>query len=123
MKRSILAALALVALAATAYAGNVHKDGNSTPLQFFAPIKGTSITHTKADQTYTPTAGTKLVRFRSDAAISYKINGTGTAFPIAANTNEGPFGIATRSGVGTAVTSIVFTGISSATKTVYIQEQ
>lgn len=124
MNKLVLAVtVVILAMAVTAFAGNVHKDGRSQIMQIFAPVKGTSITHTKADVTYTPTTGTKAVRFQPDAAVSYKINGTGAAYPVAANANEGPFGIATRIGVGTTVSSIVFSGVSSATKTIYIQEQ
>lgn len=118
-----LTLMAVFAFSAVAYAGNVHRDGAGREMQMFAPAKGTSVTHTKADVTYTPTAGTKAVRFQPSAAVTYKINGTGTAYPVAANANEGPFGIATRTGVGTVVSSIVFSGVSSATKTIYIQEQ
>lgn len=122
-KLRIFLTLIAVFTVTLAFAGNVHRDGAGRDMQMFAPVKTVSVAHTKADVTYTPTAGTKAVRFQSDAAISYKINGTGAAYPVAANANEGPLGIATRLGVGTVVSSIVFTGISSATKTVYIQEQ
>jgi hypothetical protein len=123
---AVLAVLVLFVLvvATVAFAGNAHRDGKGVVMSdVFTPVRGTSVTHTKADVTYTPTSGTKKVRFQPSAAVSYKINGTGTAYPVAANANEGPMGIGTRSGVGTAVSSIVFTGISSATKTIYIQEQ
>jgi hypothetical protein len=112
-----------LAIAGVALAGNVHKDGNGNILSdIFTPIKNTTTTQTKADKTYTPTAGTKKLRFQPSAAITYKLNGTGTGYPVAANATE-TIGLATRSGVGTAVTSIAFAGASSATKTIYIQEQ
>lgn len=124
-KFSIIGAVILITVvAAVAFAGNVHRDGAGIAMPgVFAPIKGTKVTHTKADVTYTPTAGTKVVRFQPSAAITYKINGTGSGYPVAANVNEGPMGVATRTGVGVVVSSIVFTGISSATKTISIQEQ
>lgn len=107
-----------------AYAGNAHRDGKGAVMSdVFTPVRGVSVTHTKADVTYTPTPGTKKIRFQPSAAISYKINGTGTGYPVAANANEGPLGLGTRSGVGTTVSSIAFSGMSSAAKTIVIQEQ
>jgi len=120
---AVLAILVVVCVPAI-FAGNVHKDGKGAVMaDIFTPTSNTSLSHTKADVTYTPTSGAKKVRFQPSAAISYKINGTGTAYPVAANANEGPFGLGTRTGVGVKVSSIVFTGNSSATKTIYIQEQ
>lgn len=116
-------AFAILTIATTAFAGNVHRDASGTELQVFAPARGVTVTQTKADATYTPTRGTRVIRFQPSANVTYKINGTGAAYPVAANANEGPFGIATKGGVGVAVTSIVFGGASSATKTIYVQEQ
>jgi hypothetical protein len=121
--RTIITLIAILTVAAVAYAGNVHRDGAGSPMQVFTPVKGVTKSHTKADVTYTPSAGTKMIRFQPDAAVTYKINGTGAAYPVAANANEGPMGIATRTGAGVVVSSIVFGGASSATKTIYIQEQ
>jgi hypothetical protein len=124
MKRLILAVVAVTAFATFAIAGNVHRDGNGVAMpDTFAPTRSISVTQTKADKTYTPTAGTKVIRFQPSAAVTYKINGTGTGYPVASGANEGPLGIATRTGAGTVVSSIVFTGASSATKTIYILEQ
>jgi hypothetical protein len=124
MKRLIITAVIMLCAATWAIAGNVHRDGAGVAMpDVFAPIKGTSVTHTKADVTYTPTAGTKVIRFQAPKAITYKINGTGTGYPVASAANEGPIGIATRTGVGVVVSSIVFTGASSASVTIPIQEQ
>ena len=124
MKKLIFVAVIIFAAATFAIAGNVHRDGAGIAMpDVFAPIKGTSVTHTKADVTYTPTAGTKVIRFQPSKAVTYKINGTGTGYPVAANANEGPFGIATRTGVGVVVSNIVFSGASSAVATIPIQEQ
>jgi hypothetical protein len=126
MRKLILAAVlaAVVIVSGVAFAGNVHRDGEGIAMpDVFAPIRVRTVTQTKADATYTPTAGTKMIKFQPNAAVTYKINGTGTGYPVAANANEGPFGLATRTGVGTAVTSLAFAGPSSATKTVTILEQ
>jgi len=125
-RKAFWVALALsIFAAATAWAGNAHQDGASKPniLQFFAPVRNNFVTQTKADKTYTPTAGTKLIMIQPTAAVTMKINGTGTGFPLAANADFGPIGLATRAGVGVSVSSIVFTGASSATKTIHILEQ
>jgi len=124
--KSFTVALTLCAMlfvSAVAFAGNIHKDGNGAAMQVFTPLRNTTVTQTKADVTYTPTAGTKVVRVQPNAAVTYKINGTGAAYPIASGANEGPFGIGTRIGAGVKVSTIVFGGASSATKTIYIQEQ
>jgi hypothetical protein len=124
MKRIIITAVIMLCAATWAIAGNVHRDGNGVAMpDVFAPIKSTAVTQTKADVTYTPTAGTKVIKIQPSAAVTYKINGTGTGYPIGANTNEGPMGIATRTGVGVVVSSIVFSGASSAAKTIHILEQ
>lgn len=107
-----------------AYAGNAHMDGKGAVMSdVFTPVKTVTVTHTKADVDYTPTPGAKKFRFQPSAAVSYKINGTGSAYPVAANTNEGPLGLGTRSGVGTTVSKITFSGMSSAAKSIVIQEQ
>lgn len=123
MRKLILVVMAVCLAATAAIAGNVQKDGNGSLMQVFAPIKSTSVTQTKADKTYTPTSGTKMVMIQPSAAVTVKVNGTGTGYPLAANANFGPIGIATRLGVGTTVSSLVFSGASSATKTIYILEQ
>ena len=124
---SLLMLFALVLTAALVYAGNTHRDGDGVPMEVFAPIKTRSLTHTKADVTYTPTAGTKKVRVNPTgavfAALSSAVNKKDTVgFPLAANATA-EMGVATRTGAGAAVSAIVFSGLSSATKTIYIQEQ
>jgi hypothetical protein len=124
MKRLIIIAVLMLVAATLAYAGNVHRDGAGIAMpDVFTPIRAVSVTHTKADVTYTPTAGTKVIRFQPPKAVTYKINGTGTGYPVAANANEGPIGIGTRIGVGTVVSSIVFSGATSAAVEIPIQEQ
>lgn len=124
MRKLILAAMVTcLSVAAVAFAGNVHKDGNSAIMQMFAPIKNNAVTQTKADRTYTPTGGTKAVMIQPDAAVTMKINGTGTGYPIASGATFGPIGIANRTGVGTVVSTLVFSGASSATKTIHVLEQ
>lgn len=118
----VMAVFAVVCLSVVAFAGGSHTDGKNI-MQFFAPVRNAPVTHTKADKTYTPTSGTKLVMIQPTAAVTMKINGTGTAYPIAANAEFGPIGIANRSGAGVTVSSLVFGGASSATKTIHILEQ
>lgn len=125
---SILMLFALVLTAAIVYAGNIHRDGDQIGMpDTFAPIKTRSVTHTKADVPYTPTIGTKKVRINPTVAVFAKLSSAANkkdtvGFPLAANATA-EMGVATRTGVGVAVSKIVFSGASSATKTIYIQEQ
>ena len=125
---SLLMLFALVLTAALVYAGNVHRDGDGVAMpDTFAPVKTRSLTHPKADKTYTPTAGTKKVRINPTGAVFAKLssavnNKDTVGFPLAANATA-EMGVATRTGAGAAVSAIVFSGLSSATKTIYIQEQ
>jgi hypothetical protein len=126
--RTFLTLLALFAFAAISYAGNIHRDGEGVAMpDTFAPVKTRTVTQTKADASYTPTAGTKRVRINPTAAVFAKLSSVTnkkdvTGFPLAANANT-DIGLATRTGVGVKVDRIVFSGASSATKTIYIQEQ
>lgn len=127
MKKLIYAVVVVLALATAAIAGNAHRDGTGALLDFFTPGKTRSVTHTKADVRYTPTAGTKIIRVNADGAIFAKLSSAqnkrdSVGFPIAANTTD-TIGLGTRSGTGVGVAKIIFTGASSATKTIYIQEQ
>lgn len=124
---SILMLFALVLTSAIVYAGNTHRDGDGAAMEVFAPVKTRSVTHTKADVPYTPTIGTKKVRINPTAAVFAKLSSAQNkkdtvGFPLAANATA-EMGVATRTGVGVAVSKIVFSGASSATKTIYIQEQ
>jgi hypothetical protein len=126
--KTFLTLLALFAFAAISYAGNIHRDGESVGMpDSFAPVKTRTLEHTKAAVSYTPTAGTKKVRINPSAAVFAGLSSVtnkkdATGFPLAANTTV-EMGLATRTGVGVKVDRIVFTGASSATKTIYIQEQ
>lgn len=130
MKKAMLAVVAVVAVltaAAGAIAGNAHRDGNNAVLDVFTPGKTRSVTHTKADVSYTPTSGTKIIRINSTAAAFFKLSSAQNkkdtvGFPLAANTTE-TVGLGTRSGIGVDVKKIVFSGSSTAAKTIYIQEQ
>lgn len=125
---AVAAVMALCVAGTFAFAGNVHRDGAGIALpDVFTPGKTTSTTHTKADVRYTPSSGTKVVRVNSDAAVFFKLSSAQNkkdtvGFPVAANTPI-TFGIGTRSGTGVDVKKLVFSGASSATKTIYIQEQ
>jgi len=128
MKKLILLAGLMIISATFALAGNVHRDGDQVAIpDVFAPAKTTSVTHTKADVRYTPASGVKVVRINPTVAIFYKLSSAQNkkdtvGFPVAANTPD-RIGIATRGGVGVDVKKLIFTGASSATKTIYIQEQ
>jgi hypothetical protein len=126
--KTFITLLALFAFAAISYAGNIHRDGEGVGMpDAFAPVKTRTLEHTKADVSYTPTAGTKRVRITPTGAVFAKLSSVTnkkdtTGYPIAANA-EKELGIATRIGVGVKVDRIIFGGASSATKTIYIQEQ
>lgn len=130
MKKLVCLAVVMM-LAVTAIpvlAGNAHKDGNGAVMNDeFTPGKTTSLSHTKADVRYTPGAGVKKVRITPTAAVFYQLSSSQNkkdtvGFPIAANGTD-KIGIATRGGVGVDVKKIIFSGASTATKTIYIQEQ
>lgn len=128
MKNLIIAVAAVLIVAGVSLAGNVHKDGNGTPFtDVFTPAKTRSVTHTKAAVSYTPTTGTKVIKIRSTAAAFYGMSSAQNkkdtvGFPLTADTPV-VIGIGTRTGTGIAVAKVVFTGASTAAKTIYIQEQ
>lgn len=128
MRNVIIAVIAVLAVAVVSFAGNVHRDGTGALMpDIFTPTKTTSLTHTKADVRYTPSNDATVIRINPSAAVYYKLssarNKKDTAgFPIAANATD-KIGIASINGVGVNVQKIIFSGSSSAAKTIYIQEQ
>lgn len=115
MKNNIVTGLILVLLASLflsslAFAtGKTKTDLNSKQMQIFSPSVMHTYSATKLAQTH-DTTGLIGVRVKPTAAVSMQFNGTGTLYPLAANTPE-------EFGVGEGVTSVKFTLASSATKT------
>lgn len=108
MKKIITAAVLAAVLAVPCFA------------ELFTPKTFYTYSATKNDKTHV-TLGKKAVRFKPSAAITYKINGAGVAYPVAANADEGPFNINSK---GTPTRNLVFSIPSSATKTkIYVQEE
>lgn len=88
----------------------------------FTPTAFYTYSTTKAAKTHV-TLGKKAVRFKPSADITYKLNGSGTAYPVAANADEGPYGVNAK---GTPTSSAVFyvTSSASTAKTkIYVQEE
>lgn len=102
MKRVIIAA-AIIAIAA------------SVSAEVFKPVTNYAYTLTKADKTH-DLVGKEQFRFRTSGALTYKFNGTGAAFTLPANAEEGPFKVAQ------GKSSIVFSAASSAGITISVQD-
>ncbi|BCS54778.1 hypothetical protein [Geobacter sp. SVR] len=114
--------LIVLAVAATVCAqGRVEHDfDNGNPIDGFAPRSITAYTHTKAAITIplTATGATAVAKYclSSTAAGTIQINGSGDTKAIAVNTD---YCRTVRKGV----TSLVFTGASSAAKTITVERQ
>lgn len=102
MKRAFIVA-AIVAIASTVSA------------EAFKPNANYSYLLTKSDKTH-DLVGKEQFRFRTSGAITYKFNGTGAAFTLPANAEEGPFKVAQ------GKSSIVFSAASSAGITISVQD-
>ena len=116
MKNLIVALVVTIALASAAFAATV-----------FTPKKTVTLTHTKAAVRYTPTSGTEIIRINPTAAVYAQLSSAQMkkdviGFPYAANATA-EVGIGKRSTTGVEVKKVIFTGASSAAKTIYIQEQ
>jgi hypothetical protein len=108
--------LALVVFAAVAFAqGPVGKDTDKRQVDGFMPSAFGVLEATKADMTLS-TATVHAVRIQPSVAVTVKVNGTGTAWPIAANTVQ-------EYRIPANVTSLVFSAASSASNKVYYQTQ
>jgi len=115
MKKFIVFALLMVGSYVWA-AGVQKKDGNGNILRGIAPTAFGVSQSTKADITIS-TASMTAIRVQPNAAVTVKVNGSGTAWPIAQNAIQ-------EYHIPAAVTSLVFSVTSSATATkVYYQSE
>jgi hypothetical protein len=110
MKKLILLALLIPSIALAG--GVMKKDSNKVPFPIIAPTASLALTTgASADGYQTGTLNTTTysrVSLKPNAAVTVKINGTGTGFPIAQNATW-------EVAIPSAVTSLVFSNASSAT--------
>ena len=114
MKTIITLLLVLIAVVAYA-AGPIAKDMDKRPVDSFMPSAFGLLEATKANMTL-DTSGTNAVRVQPSVAVTVKINGTGTAWPIAANTVQ-------EYRIPANVQALVFSASSSASNKVYYQKE
>ena len=123
MKKIFLTAFLVLVAAVTSHAqgnANRYSDGSGEPVDGFAPRSIINYPHTKADVTVTlqATGNTAVAKYCAfcTKALTVKINGTGDARTILANTDY------CRS-VRRGVTSLVFGGASSASTNIQFERQ
>ena len=126
MKKYLLGALCVIALAVLLGAGWMDGPGNYTVAVNFLPrvfAKYTGITSIAGfrTQSHALSGTSSAVRMRGTEAFTYSINGTGAVYPVTAATSE-VIVLPRRTQI---VTSVVFTIASTATNqtsTIYVQE-
>jgi hypothetical protein len=109
VKRLLFLSFVLLVPSAAFAFGGLKKDRNGIPIQGHAPTTFYVYSSTKANISHS-TATVPSVGFKSSAAVNWRLNGAGVAYPVTADTDYvyvAPAG----------VTSIVFGVASSATKT------
>lgn len=118
MKKLLFIVFALIVTCVAAFAQGdpeLTKNENNV-VDGFAPRSITAYSHTKAAVSIPLATNVSKYCLSSTAAGTVQINGTGSTKAIAASTDY------CRS-VRRGVTSIVFTGASSATKTITVEKQ
>lgn len=119
MKKLILLSLSMVlALAAGVFAqGNQEYDGPAkSPVGLVAPTSITNYTHTKAAVTIPVAKTVSKICISTSSAGTVQLNGAGGTKSLVANTDW-------CRGVRKGVTSVVFTGTSSAAKTITVEKE
>jgi len=106
---------ALLACGVALAQGVIGKDAGKNLVQDFMPASFGLLEATKTDMTL-DTSALHAVRVQPSVAVTVKINGTGSAWPIAANTVQ-------EYRIGSGVNSLVFSAPSSASNKVYYQAE
>lgn len=116
MKRTVLTLALVLTYAALAYAqGAIGRDRDKNAVQDFMPTTFGLLEATKAAMTLDTTT-LHAVRVQPSVAVTVKVNGAGTAWPIAAN-------VVQEYRIPANVSALVFYASSSASNKVYYQAQ